>query len=87
MKYRDLEFRQLGEGRKPEIVRWEVGVGGDRYCYTLCWWGKDKEGYSLEFIGSRPFEYDDIGTLWSLLQYADKVLQAQFELETKNENN
>lgn len=86
MKHRDLEFRQLGEGRKPEVVRWKVGANDEWFCYTLCWWGKDKEGYNLEFIGSRPFEYDDIDTLWSLLRYADKVLQAQFELENKNES-
>lgn len=86
MKRRDLEFRQLGEGRKPEIVCWKVGANDEWFCYTLCWWDRDKEGYNLEFIGSRPFEYDDIGTLWPLLEYADKVLQAQFELEKKNES-
>lgn len=83
MKYRDLEFRQLGDGRNPEIVCWKEDPDGTKYCYTLCWGIKDKEGYSLKFIGSRPFEYDDIDTLWSLLKYANKVLEAQFELEEK----
>jgi hypothetical protein len=81
MRLENIEFRQLGEGRNPEIVQWNPKGTSDEYCFTLCWWGRDKEGYSLEFIGSRPFEYDCTERLWQLLRYGQKVLDAQFDLE------
>ncbi|CAB4138856.1 hypothetical protein UFOVP348_11 [uncultured Caudovirales phage] len=79
MRIENIEFRQLGNGRNPEIIQY--CDTSESLCFTLCWWGRDKDGYSLEFIGSRPFEYDCTERLWQLMQYGQKVLDAQFDLE------
>ena len=87
MRVENIEFRQLREGRRPEIVQWNSRDDSEgEYCFTLCWWGKDKEGYSVEFIGNRPFEYNNTKLFWTLMLYGQKVLDAQFNLEFYKDN-
>lgn len=83
----NLEFRWSLE-RQPEIVAWEssssVFTNGDEYCYTLLWWTKGSEGWSVDFVGSRPFEWaknNDLNPLWNLMKYGDAILRAAFDLE------
>jgi len=87
MRIENIEFRQLGNGRNPEIVQYNKKTNSeDEYCFTLLWWGKDKEGYAVEFIGNRPFEYDNTKLLWKLMWYGQRVLDAEFDLEFYKDN-
>lgn len=75
MRYKNLEFRQK-DGRDPEIVVIEP------HCYTILWWKRGKEGWYIEFVGSRPLELDLIrADVWNLMRYGQSVLDAQFRLE------
>lgn len=81
-KILDLEFRWVIDyKRSPEIVRWvKSEVQGD-YCYTVAKWKKDSEGYSLEFIGSRPLDSEiDKDVFWELVKYGQKICDANFDL-------
>lgn len=78
MKYRNLEFRQT-DGRDPEIVVW-VNHKEEPYCFTILWWKRDKEGWYIEFVGSRPLD-EDMANVWNLMRYGQAVLDAQFRLE------
>lgn len=81
MRTADIEFRQI-DGQRPEIVQWfKRTAEGPEHCITLCRWSQDAEGYSVEFVGSWPFDYAHTIQLWKLMQYGQKVLDAQFELE------
>ena len=77
MRFNQFEYRNIA-GRFPEIVRWKSDL---EYCYTLLLWKLDREGYSIEFIGNRPFNEDDNGELWALMAYAQAVLDAEFKLK------
>lgn len=77
MRVNQFEYRNIN-GRFPEIVRWKSDL---EYCYTLLLWKLDREGYSIEFIGNRPFNEDANGELWALMTYAQAVLDAEFKLK------
>lgn len=78
MRVDDLEFRRNGLSN-AEIVRWQV-QGEKEFCYTLLWFKKDDEGYYIEFVGARPLEIEDRGTLWKLMDYGQAVLTAEYKL-------
>lgn len=60
----------------PEIIEWCEEEGKEEYCYTLAWWREDKEGFQMEFCGSRPFKllHEDAQNFWKLCKVADHVL-------------
>lgn len=74
MKYKNLEFRQI-DGRDPEIVV------ASPHVYTILWWKRDKEGWYIKFVGSRPLDLDMADDVWKLMRYGQSVLDAQFRLE------
>ena len=52
------------------------------HMYTVAYFMPTGEGYSLKFVGSRPFEdisAEEIGTIWRQLQAAQKMLDAYHE--------
>lgn len=82
-KLLDLEFRWMTENqRNPEIVRYQESEKYGKSCYTLAWWKKDSEGYSLEFIGPRPLNPEvDKDAFWELVKYGQKICDATFDFE------
>ena len=83
-KLLDLEFRIMTEfNRDPEIVRWVFGnTNEEGCCYTLAWWKKDSEGYSLDFIGARPLDPEvDKDAFWELVKYGQKICDAIFAFD------
>ncbi len=70
----DLEVRTttsvMGEPY-IELVRWQTDENGRRYCFTLAYFHKNKEGYvELHFVGDRPFNEIaeiDINDVWKEL--------------------
>lgn len=78
----ELEFRLNGDGRDPEIVKKIKMEDGANSCYTLLFWRKDKEGYSIETVGGRIFDEGvDSAELMKLMKFGQKVLEAKFDLE------
>lgn len=79
----DLEFRWITESsRNAEIVRWQESEKLGKFCYTLAWWIKDKEGYNLQFIGDRPLASEvDKDDFWALVHYGQKICDAKFEFD------
>lgn len=85
MRIKSLEFRVNDENRSPEIVQWFAGYkeGAKETCMTLMFFDKHSDGYNARFIGARPLEldYEEPKLLWELMKYAQKVLDAKFELD------
>jgi hypothetical protein len=79
MRISNLEFRRMSGDRPAEIICW---INGTESCYTILWYVSGKEGYHIEFVGSRPFELEHDGekVLWVLMKYGQKVLDAEFAL-------
>ncbi len=71
--------------RSPEIVAYNKTEGGEEYRYTILFYEKNRGGYEIRFIGSRPlqFTYKDKDILWELMQYGQTVLDAKFNLNEK----
>lgn len=96
-KYKDYELRACPKrlarfspdepNETIDLVKWDKS--GDRpYCFSLAYWTRDKEGYELTFVGSRPFDNidkEDVPILWSVLKQAQEILD-QFFKEVENEN-
>lgn len=80
MRRGDLEFRQL-ENRDAEIVHWKEDSLGNNFCYTLMFFEKNNEGFHANFVLDRPLQYENFSALWSLMRYAQKILNAKFELD------
>ena len=83
MRLDNLEFRQIGGARPPEIIAWNVyedSSRGEEFSYTLLWWKKNSEGYYIEFVGDRPLKEDNQETLMKLMKYGQAVLDAEFKL-------
>jgi len=85
----DIELRWTrGFGKDAyqylEVVRWDENTSSIKpYCYTLCSWTKDKEGWDLRFIGNRPFMYHNSELLFSLCKVGQAYLDADFEFEER----
>lgn len=78
----ELEFRLNGDSRDPEIVKKIKMENGAESCYSLLFWRKDKEGYSIETVGGRIFDEGiDSADLMKLMKFGQKVLDAKFDLE------
>lgn len=77
----DLEFRLNDDSRNPEIRR-NYTVNGKSSCYTILWWIKGSEGYSIEFIGARPFDREvNQQALWSLMKFGQTICDASYEID------
>ena len=57
-------------------------------CYTVADFELDDEGYELHFIGNRPMvdiEPEEMRSIWTQLQAAQKMLDAYFDACQKEE--
>ena len=96
-KYKDYELRACPKrlarfspdepNETIDLVKWDKS-GDKPYCFSLAHWTRDKEGYELTFVGSRPFDHidkEDVPILWTVLKQAQAVLDLFFE-EVENES-
>lgn len=90
-KYRDFEIRTThtyGDEEVPylELIKWDDDGDGRRYCFTLAYWHRDKDGdWELRFVGDRPLEYIaeiDIAPIWKQLYLAQMMFM---DAERKSE--
>ena len=80
MRVENLEFiRNPNSERGPEIIQWGMHDGAP-IRFTILFWRKDREGWHIEFVGSRPLEVDDQDVLFKIMRYGQAVLDAEFQL-------
>lgn len=78
-----FEFRDNhGQDRSPEIIAWACDdLGSDPFCYTVCWFKEDSEGYYLQSVSDRIVNHcGNQEDLTNLIEYVFTVLNAQFRL-------
>lgn len=93
-KYKDYELKacpkrlaRFSDDEKNEtinLVKWSETWDGKRYCLSLAYFVRYKEGYELNFVGNRPFEDiapEDLPKVWEALKTAQVVLDAFFAME------
>lgn len=79
-----VRFEENEPNETIDLVKYDVGSDGKRYCYSLAYWRRDSEGYYLHFVGGRPFKHiepEDIEVVWQAMKVAQKVLDGWFDLE------
>ena len=83
-RYADYEVRTT-HGLKDdtpyvELVHWEQGDDGRRYCYTIAYWSKGSEGWDLRFVGDRLLELSQlhIEKVWPQICAAQIALEGWF---------
>ena len=96
IRIKDLEVRSCGKGLildkihdTAEIIKWSMATYNHddehqkkNYCYVLAYWTKEKEGYDLKFVGSRPFDnLVDRHHFWTLAKIGQEFLDIWFEME------
>lgn len=92
-KYKCFELRACAENltlesdgaanTTIELVKWERDIDNNEWCFTLAYFVRGKEGYSLRFVGARPFLYlsdAEASELWKELRIAQSVLDTFFDL-------
>lgn len=65
-----------------DVVSWQKDANGNPYRFSIAYFKRNDEGYSLKFVGARPFLYVDesrVPELWKALHEAQKVLDAWFD--------
>lgn len=82
----EIELRMIrpdSEDSYMQLVRWSECESMGEFCYSLVHWTKHSEGYDVQFIGHRPFEYvqetANLGGFWAMLKYGNQLLDAEFE--------
>lgn len=96
-KYKNYELRACnkhllkGTPEEPnetiDLVCWQ-NDGERDYCFSLAYFVRDKEGYDLNFVGNRPFDYikyEDVKVVWRLLEYAQEILDKFFDEEVNHD--
>lgn len=65
-----------------DVVMWNEDADGKRWRFSIAYFKRGKEGYSLQFVGARPFMYvaeERVPELWKALHEAQKVLDGWFD--------
>ena len=80
----DLEVRTTSSvNGEPycELVKWNTDENGRRWCFTLAYFHKDRDGYvELHFVGDRPFNEIaeiDINDVWKELWLSCLMLKGK----------
>lgn len=69
------------------VSMWNEDADGKRWRFSIAYFKRGKEGYSLYFVGARPFLYVDdsrVPELWEAMKEAQNVLDAWFD-ETEDD--
>ena len=79
----DFEVRSVTSVRTNEpyveLVKWNTDSEGRRWCFTLAYFTKSREGnVSLNFVNDRPFKElaeIDINSIWKQLFLSQMMLE------------
>lgn len=90
-KFKDFEIKTTGDAHPYiELIKWNTNEEGRRYCFTLAYFHRDKDGdYELHFVCDRPLEYIaevDVSEIWKQLWLAQQMFEdADSKLEDYDE--
>jgi len=86
----DLEFRWSDTNQSHELVQWvqyEEGqtrptnaLDANEYCFVIAFFREGSEGCNIEFVGNRPFRYENRDRLWGLMRYGQRIVDSESEL-------
>ena len=65
-----------------DVVMWNEDADGKPWRFSIAYFKRGKEGYSLQFVGARPFMYvaeERVPELWKALREAQDTLDAWFD--------
>ena len=65
-----------------DLVKWDMTDDDRPFCFSLAYFSRGSDGYSLRFVGDRPFEYidaEDVPIVWIMLKQAQEILDRYFE--------
>lgn len=65
-----------------DVSMWNEDADGRRWRFSIAFFKRNKEGYSLHFVGARPFLYvadECLPELWAALKEAQEVLDKWFD--------
>ena len=65
-----------------DAVMWQEDSHGKPWCFSIAYFKRGEEGYSLYFVGARPFMYvaeERVPELWEALHEAQSVLDGWFD--------
>lgn len=86
LKIGDLELRSCNSNllsstphSTANIVRVERDREDKPYCYSLAYWTKGSEGFTLQFVADRPFRYASAEDFWFLAEFGQKFLDKLFD--------
>lgn len=82
-----VHFHPDDKNETIDLVRWEHD-GEKPYCFSLAYFRRNDEGYSLYFVGGRPFRYiddKDVKVLWLALKHAQEILDEFFDMEDEDD--
>jgi len=84
----DLEVRWSDTNRSYELVQWvqyEEGLmdipnalDANEYCFVIAFFREGSEGCNIEFVGDRPFRYENRDRLWELMRYGQRICGVRF---------
>ena len=54
-------------------------LDANEYCFVIAFFREGSEGCNIEFVGDRPFRYENRDRLWGLMRYGQRVVDAAVE--------
>jgi len=80
MRKQNLEFRWSEDNNRHEFIKWWSKYGEEEYCIVIAFFDLSEESYEIKFVGKRPFEFENKDLLWSMLEYGQAVVDAEYKL-------
>lgn len=67
--------------KEPHVTAEIVKLQEGGTCFTLAYWYRTEDGYSLRFVGDRPFVYSGGLQFFALASFGQKKLDEYFALQ------
>lgn len=94
-KYKDYELRacpkrlvkfsEYEQNETIDFIKWQTSKkDGERYCFSLAYWKRGKDGFDLRLVKTRAFDEideEDLAIIWKQLHIAQLVLDKFWELD------
>lgn len=82
-------FEKSDPNETIDFVKWKTRDDGTKYCFSIAFWKRGSEGYSLNFVGNRFVDNvveKDVPTLWQAITMAQKTLDSWFNMTEGDES-
>lgn len=82
-------FEKSDPNETIDFVKWKTRDDGTKYCFSIAYWCRGPEGYSLNFVGNRFVDNvaeEDVPILWQAITMAQKTLDSWFNMTKGDES-